>query len=195
MIKNLCVFCGSSNMGSDVHKQAAADLGKLMAENGLRLIYGGGRTGLMGIVADSVLAHGGEAVGVGTKYLEDKELAHGGCTELIIVEDMHARKQMMFDRSDAFCVLPGGIGTLDEIYEVLGWKQIGTHTKQIIFVDVDGYWREVDKTLHHVVTTGYAPKSTLDLYEIVPGVQDVIPAIVAYKPPVIQVQEKWKPKE
>ncbi|HEX8952116.1 MAG TPA: TIGR00730 family Rossman fold protein, partial [Polyangia bacterium] len=136
----LCVFCGSSPGRSPDYAAAARRVGALLARRGIGLVYGGGNVGLMGIVADAVLADGGEVVGVIPRALVDRELAHGRLSELVVVDTMHERKQRMHDLSDGFIALPGGFGTLDELFEALTWAQLGMHQKPCGLLDVNDFF-------------------------------------------------------
>jgi uncharacterized protein (TIGR00730 family) len=136
----LCVFCGSSPGRSPAYATAARQLGAIFARRGIGLVYGGGNVGLMGVVADAVLAGGGEVVGVIPRALVDRELAHARLSELVVVDTMHERKQRMHDLSDGFIALPGGFGTLDELFEALTWAQLGMHKKPCGLLDVEGFW-------------------------------------------------------
>jgi uncharacterized protein (TIGR00730 family) len=136
----LCVFCGSSPGRSSAYATAARRLGAIFARRGIGLVYGGGNVGLMGVVADAVLADGGEVVGVIPRALVDRELAHARLSELVVVDTMHERKQRMHDLSDGFIALPGGFGTLDELFEALTWAQLGMHKKPCGLLDVEGFW-------------------------------------------------------
>ena len=151
-MKRLAVYCGSSAGVDPAFADAARTLGLAMAERGIGLVYGGGRLGLMGIVADTVLEAGGEAYGVIPQALIDLEVAHTGLTELHIVETMHQRKALMFSLADAFIVAPGGFGTLEEAFEQLTGLQLGYHNKPIVFLDVDGFWTPMETFLDHAVT-------------------------------------------
>ena len=139
-LRSVCVYCASSTGTNRAIGAATVELGTLLAERGIRLVYGGGAVGLMGQVADTVMAAGGEVTGIIPLSLFPKEVAHQGLTELITVNTMHERKQLMFERSDAFIALPGGFGTLEEIAEVTTWAQIGMHDKPVGVLNVDGYW-------------------------------------------------------
>lgn len=139
-MKSLCVYCGSNSGSNPFYVERAIALGTRMARDGIRLVYGGGNIGLMGTVADAVIAAGGEAVGVIPKQLVDMEVAHDGLTRLEVVGSMHERKSRMFDLADAFVALPGGFGTLEEIIEMLTWRQLGIGDKPCAILDVDGYW-------------------------------------------------------
>jgi len=155
-INSICVFCGAS-VGSDpAFVRAAADLGTMMAKNGIRLVFGAGHVGMMGTVADSIMAAGGEAIGVIPEFLRDREQAHQGLTELHVVDSMHVRKQMMFDLSDAFIVLPGGLGTIEEMFEMITWRQLGRHDKPIILISTNDYWKPFEDMVCRVVDSNFA---------------------------------------
>ncbi len=139
-MKRICVFCGSSSGARPEYTDAAITIGTEIVRRGLELVYGGGRIGLMGVVADSVLAAGGRAIGVIPKALMTKEIAHAGLSELHVVESMHERKAMMADRTDAFIALPGGFGTMEEFFEVLTWAQLGLHRKPCALLNTAGYY-------------------------------------------------------
>ncbi len=139
-MKSICVYCGSNAGNKPVYAERAQALGARIAAEGLQLVYGGGNVGLMGIVADAVLAHGGEVVGVIPEQLVQWEVAHKGVTRLEVVANMHERKARMFDLADAFVALPGGFGTLDEMFEMLTWRQLGLGKKPCAFLDVDGFY-------------------------------------------------------
>lgn len=139
-MKSICVYCGSNAGNKPVYAERALALGARIAAEGLQLVYGGGNVGLMGIVADAVLAHGGEVIGVIPEQLVQWEVAHKGVTRLEVVANMHERKARMFDLADAFVALPGGFGTLDEMFEMLTWRQLGLGKKPCAFLDVDGFY-------------------------------------------------------
>ena len=166
-IKSLCVFCGAAVGDKPAYADAARRLGELMARQGIQLVFGAGHVGMMGIVADAALAAGGEAVGVIPQHLMDRELAHKGLTELHVVESMHVRKQKMFDLADAIVVLPGGFGTLDETFEVITWKQLGLHTKPIMLIDTNGYWRPFADLIANITLSGFAHSDHSDLFTLV----------------------------
>ena len=150
-MKTLCVYCGSNAGNNPVYAEQARVLGRTMAEQGLVLVYGGGNVGLMGIVADAVLGHGGEVIGVIPQQLVDWEVAHRGVTRLEVVDSMHTRKQRMFELSDGFIALPGGFGTLDEMFEMLTWRQLGLGKKPCAFLDVQGFWQPLMTMLDTMV--------------------------------------------
>jgi uncharacterized protein (TIGR00730 family) len=154
-LKAVAVYCGS-NIGTDpAYAAAAASLGQALAERGIRLVYGGGHVGLMGVLADTVLGNGGEAYGVITRALKDKEVAHPGLTSLAVVETMHERKAAMADAAGAFVMLPGGFGTLDEFFEVVTWTQLGIHAKPCGVLDVAGYFDPLRALLDRAVQSGF----------------------------------------
>lgn len=154
-VKSVCVFCASSNGHNPAYAQAARSLGTAVAKQGLRLIYGGSRVGLMEWLAGAALAAGGEVIGVIPQTLVRRELAHDRLTELHTVESMHARKTMMADLSDAFIALPGGYGTLDELCEMLTWAQLGLHYKPLLLLDVDHYFASLLEFFDRAVTEGF----------------------------------------
>jgi len=153
-VRAVGVFCGSSSGNGDRYLHAARSLGALLAAEGVELVYGGGEVGLMGALADACLAAGGHVTGVIPTRLFRREVAHRGVTELHEVATMHERKALMYDRSDAFIALPGGLGTLDELAEVATWSQLGLHAKPLVLLDVDGFWSPFVELLDSMVTAG-----------------------------------------
>ena len=184
-IGSVCVYCGSSAGANPRHAEAARQLGRGLAEGGLRLIYGGGRVGLMGVVADAVLAAGGRAIGVIPEHLEAKEVGHRGVTELRVVGSMHERKTVMFELADAFVILPGGFGTLDEAFEMLTWRQLRLHDKPIVFLDSDGYWAPFHAVVEHFIREGFARDNSRELFAVVSDVTAVIPTLLRQPPPAV----------
>lgn len=176
-IRRLCVYCGSSDGGEDSHRQAATELGSNLAGAGVGLVYGGGRVGLMGLLANAVLNANGTVIGVIPRRLVDAEAAHTGVTELVVVDSMHDRKRVMAEKADAFAILPGGIGTLDEFFEILSWKQLSLHDKQILLVDIDGYWAPLRALLNHIVVNGFARPQTRGFVHVVPSVSALMAAL------------------
>jgi uncharacterized protein (TIGR00730 family) len=159
---NVCVFCGSSAGNSSAYEAAAHEVGKLLAIANHTLIYGGGKVGLMGVVADAALNYGGKAVGIIPDFLHKREVAHLGLTELHIVTSMHERKMRMADLADAFVVMPGGLGTLDELVEILTWKQLGLINKPIAVLNLNAYFDALMQLLHKMVAEGFLKQSSLD---------------------------------
>jgi uncharacterized protein (TIGR00730 family) len=178
-IRRLCVYCGSSGAVDRQYREAASELGARLAMAEIGVVYGGGRVGLMGLLADATLAAGGGVTGVIPARLRDAELAHHGATELVVVDSMHERKRVMAERADAFAILPGGIGTLDETFEILSWKQLALHNKPIFVVDIGGYWGPLRALLDYIVAKGFARPQTLDLLQVVPDVTALIAALAA----------------
>ena len=172
-ITNVCVYCGSSSSVDDVYKEAATKLGKLIADEDWGVVYGGGRVGLMGLVADSALKNGTNVIGIIPEHIEEREVQHTDLTELHVVDTMHVRKQMMVDRSDAFVVLAGGLGTLDELFELLTWKQLGLHDKPIVIVNIGGYWTKMLEAIEHIANIGFMRQDDLKLFIAVDSVDDV----------------------
>ncbi len=184
-ISSLCVYCGSAVGFEPAYRESAVRLGQIMAENRIRLVYGGGRIGLMGVVADAVLAAGGSAVGVIPEFLETREVGHQGVDDLHIVDSMHSRKNLMFEISDAFAILPGGFGTLDEAFEMITWRQLSLHDKPIVMIDIDGYWQPFLRLVDHVIDQGFARPSCRELFTVVSSVEEVIDAIHREPEPTI----------
>lgn len=158
----VAVYCGSRFGDAPAFADAAQSLGRLIAEDGATLVYGGGRVGLMGAVADAALAAGGRVVGVIPRALMDREVGHAGLTELHVVETMHDRKQLMAERADAFISLPGGIGTLEELYEMWSWQQLGYHDKPVALLNVDGYYDALLEFMHVSHARGFVSKAQFD---------------------------------
>lgn len=154
-MRSIGVFCGANAGTKEVYSEAAAELGKLMAAQRIALIYGGGNVGLMGVIADSLLAEEGTVVGVIPQSLVDREVAHKGVQELIVVETMHERKAIMAARSDAFIAMPGGFGTFDEICEIITWNQLGIIKKPVAFYNVNGFYDKFFEMIDHTVTEGF----------------------------------------
>ena len=176
---SICVFCGS-RFGLDPRaREIAARLGELLAREKITLVYGGGGVGLMGLVANGALKAGGKVVGIIPRFLLRREAGHPALTETVVVETMHQRKLQMFERSQAIVVLPGGIGTLEELFEVLSWRTLGLHAKPIVIVDQGGYWKPLSALLRSVVDGGFADHAYLDHVAFVTDVADVLPAIAA----------------
>jgi uncharacterized protein (TIGR00730 family) len=177
-IGSVCVYCGSSMGASPRYREVARALGALLAAHGIRLVFGGGGIGLMGEVAEAVMAAGGQAIGVIPDLLQKREKGHRGITELRVVASMHERKNLMFELSDAFVILPGGFGTLDEAFEMMTWRQLGMHDKPILFLNMDGYWDPLNELVDHFIREGFVAESGRGLFAMVTRVEDVIPALV-----------------
>ncbi|QCG94026.1 TIGR00730 family Rossman fold protein [Azospirillum sp. TSA2s] len=189
-LSSVCVYCGASSRVADVHKEAAHALGDGLARRGIRMVYGGGRVGLMGIAADAAIAAGGEVVGIIPEHIQSAEVEHTGLTELHVVDSMHTRKRMMVERSDAFVILPGGLGTLDEAFEILTWKQLQLHDKPIVIADVDGYWRPLLGLIDHMVAQGFARIDPSALYRVADQIDGVFEALEGMPDAVQPVQPR-----
>jgi uncharacterized protein (TIGR00730 family) len=178
-IKTICVYCGSGPGSNPRFIEAAIALGKVLAENRIRLVYGGGSIGLMGALATSVLDHGGTVTGIIPDFLTSRENALTRVQELVVTPDMHERKRLMFERSDAFVALPGGVGTLEELVEQLTWKQLGRHTKPILLANVDGFWEPLLALLAHMRATQFIrPNLAVDVLKA-ERVEDILPRLRA----------------
>jgi uncharacterized protein (TIGR00730 family) len=176
-IRRLCVYCGSSGAVDEQYREAAGELGGRLAAAGIGLVYGGGRLGLMGLLADAVLVAGGDVTGIIPRRLVDAELAHTGVTELVVVDSMHDRKRLMAEKADAFAILPGGIGTLDEFFEIVSWRQLSLHDKPILLVDIGDYWAPLRALLDHIVVNGFARPQTRGFVHVVPSVSALMAAL------------------
>jgi uncharacterized protein (TIGR00730 family) len=176
---SICVYCGARFGTNPAARDLAAGLGKLLSAHDITLVYGGGGVGLMGILANSVLDTGGRAVGIIPRFLLEREAGHPDLHETVVVETMHERKLQMFERAEAFVILPGGIGTLEEFFEVLSWRTLGLHTKPIVILDLDGYWQPLEILLRGVVDGGFAAPTHLDHVAFVSRLDDLLPALAA----------------
>ena len=181
-IKRLCVYCGSSGAVAAPYREAASELGTRLAAAGIGLVYGGGRVGLMGLLADAALAAQGKVTGIIPTRLHDAEVAHRGVTELVVVDSMHERKRLMAERADAFVILPGGIGTLDEMFEIVSWKQLRLHDKPILLVDIGGYWAPLRALLDHIIDKGFAGPQTRRLLRVVPSISALMTTLSEESP-------------
>jgi hypothetical protein len=176
-VRSLCVLCGSREGADTAYRKAANDLGALIARRGTRLIYGGGAIGLMGVLANSVLSRGGAVVGVIPDFLMKWEVGHVALSDLVITRTMHDRKTRMFEMADGFVVLPGGLGTLDEAFEIITWKQLRLHDKPIVVLDVGGYWDALVALIDRVVASGFASPAVTGLFTVVDSPEKVFPAL------------------
>ena len=178
-IRTVCVYCGSGPGNNPRFVEAAIAFGKSLAGNGIRLVYGGGSIGLMGAVATSVLDHGGTVTGIIPGFLTSRENALTRVQEMIVTPDMHERKRLMFERSDAFVALPGGIGTLEELVEQLTWQQLGRHSKPVLLANIDGFWEPLFALIQHMRATEFIrPSLTVDILKA-ERVEDILPRLRA----------------
>ncbi|MEO5940486.1 MAG: TIGR00730 family Rossman fold protein [Candidatus Limnocylindrales bacterium] len=182
-LRSICVFCGASTGRDPRYAAAAAAVGERLAQRGIRLVYGGGRLGLMGAVADAALAAGGEVVGVIPRGLVDRELAHPGLSQLDVVGTLHERKARMSDLADAFIALPGGLGTLEELAEVLSWAQLELHAKPIGLLDVDGYFEALESFLDRAVAAGFVAARHRGLLLRDEDLDGLLEQFAAWEPP------------
>jgi len=178
-IKSVCVYCGSQDGADPSYREAARAFGRALGEAGITLVYGGGSTGLMGAVASGAIEAGGEVMGIIPQFLVDREKAHVGVTNLVVTNDMHERKWAMFEHSDAFVALPGGIGTLEELIEILTWAQLDRHDKPIVIANLNGFWNHLASMLAHMKAEGFL--HSLDRFApiFVEKADDILPALLA----------------
>lgn len=190
-IKSVCVYCGSSNHADDIFKKAAQAVGSALAHCGYRVIYGGGHVGLMGLVADSALQAGGEVIGIIPEHIKTHEMQHTGLTELIVVDSMHIRKDMMAEKADAFIALPGGFGTLDELFEIMTWKQLGLHTKPIVIYNIHHFWDPVLGLIDHIIDQHFAIPEHRELYTVATNLNELFTALNAPIGHSFDPEKKW----
>ena len=179
IIRNVCVYCGSSQGAEPLYLEAAAKLGRILAAAHIGLVYGGGNTGLMGTIARSALAHGGFVTGIIPQFLTDREVALEAAQNLIVVPDMHTRKRLMFEKADAFVALPGGIGTLEELVEQLTWVQLERHTKPVLLADIGGFWRPLLDLFAHMRERRFIQANFEVRYLVAEAVEDILPMLEA----------------
>jgi uncharacterized protein (TIGR00730 family) len=191
LIRSVCVYCGSSSRVNERYKENAKILGTMLAQKGIDVVYGGGRVGLMGIVADAAMNAGGKVIGIIPQHIQSKEIEHHGLTELHVVDSMHTRKRMMAEKSDAFVVLPGGFGTLDEAFEIITWKQLQLHEKPVIIFDDGGFWDPLIKLMDNLINEGFATQRHRSLYQVahsLPEVFEILKQPIVPPPPI---ETKW----
>lgn len=187
-MKSVCVFCGSSPGADPAYRAGATAMGQAIAQRGLALIYGGGAVGLMGVVADAALAAGGEVIGIIPESLQAKEVDHRGLTRLEVVDSMHTRKARMAELSDAFVAMPGGIGTLEEIFEVWTWAQLGIHAKPLGFLDIGGFYRGLTTFLDHATGQGFMRPAHRAMAMLETEPERLLDFLASYHP---TAQPKW----
>ncbi|MBT5073146.1 MAG: TIGR00730 family Rossman fold protein [Kordiimonadaceae bacterium] len=184
-INSLCIYCGSRSSNNKNFQILAKEIGQIIAKNKINLIYGGGSVGLMGIVASSVMDYGGEVHGIIPGHLDENEKSHENITNLTIVDNMHQRKRMMFDHSDAFLVLPGSIGTLDETIEAITWKQLKLHDKPIVILNSENYWGPFLDLLRNIINYEFTSEHTMSLFHVVNTPEEVLPLLKSLPDPKI----------
>lgn len=192
IISSVSVFCGSSSGNDDAFLKDATALGEFLADHQIRVVYGGAKVGLMGAVADGALKKGGKVTGVIPDFLQSKEIAHQGLSEMIIVHSMHERKTVMDTLSDGAIVLPGGFGTLDEMFELLTWGQLGLHQKPIAILNTNGFYDELIACLDKMVATNLLRQSNREMLLVNKNIQSLFDSMIAYKAPL---KAKWIDKE
>ena len=188
-LESLCLFCGSNRGGRPEYAEAARQLGTAFAARGLTLVYGAGKIGLMGVAADAALAAGGRVVGVIPEFLQAKEVAHHGLDEIHITQTMHERKAMMAERADGFIALPGGLGTFDELFEILTWGQLSVHSKPVGLLNVAGFFDPLLAMVRHAVQEGFMREENLSLFVVADNIDDLLAGMRAYQPR--QTDNKW----
>ena len=193
-IKAICVYCGSSPGTNPKFVESARTLGRILAENRIRLVYGGGSIGLMGALAESVIDHGGQVTGIIPDFLKTREMMFRRAQEIIVTRDMHERKRLMFERADAFVALPGGIGTLEELVEQLTWAQLGRHKKPILLANIKGFWNSLIDVFDHMDRFGYIYAGGQLSYLVVDDVEDILPALRAAVAPVSEAEKAGEPE-
>jgi uncharacterized protein (TIGR00730 family) len=192
-IQSICVYCGSGPGKNPAFVEAAKSFGRILAENGIRLVYGGGSVGLMGALAESVLAHGGAVTGVIPDFLVNREHMLVSVQERIITRDMHERKRVMFERADAFVALPGGIGTLEELVEQLTWAQLGRHKKPILIVNIQRFWEPLCALLDHMEKLEFIrPGFSVNLL-VAERIDDILPKLIAAARAVTEAEKEMTP--
>lgn len=182
-LQRLCVYCGSKTGAGEGFAALARSLGRRCAETGVGIVYGGGGIGLMGELAGAALAAGGYVTGIMPRHLRARELAHNGLSDLVVVDSMHSRKRAMAERGDAFCVLPGGLGSLDEAVEIITWKQLGLHDKPIVLLDHDGFWRPFLDLLAHQAEHGFLHGDHRGLFDVAADIDAAFAAIARHPEP------------
>ncbi len=178
-VNSICVYCGSGNGVNPIYADAAAELGRGMAAAGIRLVYGGGSIGLMGTIARTVMAAGGNVTGIIPRFLEQRELLLGEISEVIVTADMHERKRLMFEHADAFIALPGGIGTLEELVEMMTWAQLGRHRKPVLIANIDGFWEPLLDLLQHMRDAAFIRSEYAVNYLVADAAGDILPMLEA----------------
>jgi len=179
-IKSVCVYCGSRMGNKPYYRELAERMGHLIADHNMHLVYGAGSVGLMGVVARAANDKGADVIGIIPEHLDAIEITQSGLAELHVTDDMHERKKMMFDRSDAFIVLPGGLGTLDETMEMMTWAQLSLHKKPIVLVNYKSFWTPLVELIHHVVDDGFANADHADLITVVNTAEEAIEYLASY---------------
>lgn len=191
-MKRICVFCGSNSGIDPIYLATAEKVGKFLADNNIELVFGGGRVGLMGKIADTVMENGGKVIGIIPQALSEREVAHQGLTELHVVGSMHERKAMMADLADGFIALPGGVGTFEEFCEIVTWAQLGIHKKPCALMNVGGFYDSFIAMFDHSMNQGFIRPQHRALVLVESEIDKLYKAMLEYRPPIV---EKWLDKE
>jgi uncharacterized protein (TIGR00730 family) len=195
ILKSVCVYCGSGPGTKPIFIQTARTLGRLLAEKGIRLVYGGGSIGLMGAIAESVIDHDGVVTGIIPDFLTARELMFKRAQEMIVTRDMHERKRLMFERADAFVALPGGIGTLEELVEQLTWAQLGRHKKPILLANIENFWDPLCALFEHMRALEFIRSGLMVAPLVVDKVEDILPALIETARAVAEDEKQMKAVE
>ncbi len=187
-MKTIAVYCGSSSGNNEIYREQAAVTGRFLVQKGMELVFGGGKVGLMGVLADAALEAGGKVTGVIPGFLQTKEVAHEKLSELIVVEDMHARKALIYEMSDGFIALPGGYGTLEELFEMLTWGQLGLHPKPVGLLNIAGFFDYILASLDHMVQEGFVHEINRKMVLCHHNPEDLLEQMSAYQAPTVP---KW----
>jgi uncharacterized protein (TIGR00730 family) len=185
-MERICVYCASNDGARPEYLESARTMGRMLAERGIAVVYGGGRTGLMGALADSALAAGGEVVGVMPHALVEREVAHHGLTSLQVVDSMHERKSLLASMADAFIALPGGLGTLEELFETWTWAQLGVHRKPVALLDVASYWKPLVQFMAHVEAEGFLRGTPQEWLVVDSDPNALLDKLITFEPPVVR---------
>jgi uncharacterized protein (TIGR00730 family) len=191
-LRTVCVFCAANTGADPAYARQAGEMGRYLAESGRRLVYGGGRTGLMGALAEGALSAGGEVIGIMPKHLVEREVAHSGLTELRVVASMHERKSLLADLSDGFLAMPGGLGTMEELFEVWTWGQLGLHRKPYGLLEVNGFFAPLLTFLDHAVMEGFIRQEYRELLVVDTEPSSLIGRMEAMSPPAVP---RWVDRE
>ncbi len=187
IISTVCIYCGSANGVAEHFVKIAQDAATALAKQKIRLVYGGGHVGLMGKIADAAIAAGGEVIGIIPEHIKAKEVQHNGLTKLHVVADMHTRKRMMAEYADAFVVLPGGLGTMDEVFEIITWKKLGLHNRPVIMFNHQGFWNPFLALYDHLIAEGFAQTSDRALFSVAENTHEMFEQLRATNAPPIGV--------
>lgn len=187
-IKSACVYCGSSSSSNPIFDAPTIELGKALANSGITLVYGGGSPGLMGKVANSCMDAGGSVIGIIPDHILKLEIRHNDLTELHVVDNMHTRKMMMAEKSDAFVIMPGGLGTLDEAFEIMTWKYLGVHNKPVIIANIDGYWNPLIDLIQHMNAHKFVREEHMNTYVVAKTIDEVMNILLSLEKSTIPMK-------